>query len=308
MECKLTKLFLLVFILTIGVSSFAADCQYNDVKLQVLGSGGPELDDERNSSGYIIWYKNKAKLMVDTGPGTSTSFSQTGAKFEDLKGILFTHFHVDHSSDFSALIKGSFFTKRTEDLNIFGPAANAIMPSATDYLARSIGEKGAHPYLNDYLIKEGRAKYKVKATNVPLIKNKTFNYSIKNSIEVSATPVDHGSIAAVAWRIEIAGCSIVFSGDMTNRFNVLKDFAKNANILVASNAIPEKASKRAMGLHMPPSQIALIAKDAQVKKLVLSHFMKRTLSTQANTLNVIKKVYKEEIEFAKDGLIIMLKN
>jgi ribonuclease BN (tRNA processing enzyme) len=298
------KIFIFICVSIIQSYSYAVTCNYSDVKLQVLGSGGPELDDGRNSSSYIVWYKNKARVLIDTGPGTSTSFSQTGAKFEDLQGILFTHFHVDHSADFPALIKGSFFTKRTEDLNIFGPAGNAIMPAATEYLSRIIGDSGAHAYLNSYLKKKGRAKYKVIATNVPLQKNTTFNYSLGSDIKASATPVDHGPIATIAWRIQVADCSIVFSGDMTNRFNVLGKFANNADILVANNSIPEKASARAMGLHMPPSQIALIAKKAKVKKLVLSHFMKRTLSTQTTTLKVIKKIYKGIVVLAEDGMFI----
>lgn len=93
---------------------------------------------------------------------------------------------------------------------------------------------------------------------------------------------------------------------MTNRFNVLEKFAKNADILVASNSIPEKASKRAKTLHMPPSEIGLIAKKSQVKKLVLSHFFKRTLSTQKETITTVKKTFKGELVLASDGLLVNL--
>ena len=295
------------FILVLSsFSIFANTCQTKDVQLQVLGSGGPELDDGRNSSGYIIWYKNKARLLVDTGPGTSTSFSKTGAKFEDIHSILFTHFHTDHSADFVALIKGSFFTNRTEVLNIYGPAANKVMPSTSEYLSRVIGDSGAFPYLNGYIVKKGRAKYKVVATDIPLEKSKVFNYTINDNIKLAATTVHHGKIAAVALRIEVGQCSIVFSGDMTNRYNILKTLAKDADLLVANNAIPEKTSKRAKGLHMPPSEIGKIAKEAKVKKVLLSHFMKRTLSTQKETIEIIKTSYKGPIQLATDGLIIQL--
>ena len=35
--------------------SYANQCKSDQVKLQVLGSGGPEINDGRNSSGYLIW-------------------------------------------------------------------------------------------------------------------------------------------------------------------------------------------------------------------------------------------------------------
>ena len=251
----LTKVLLINFMAFISISTYA---QCKNVKLQVLGSGGPELDDGRNSSSYILWNNNKSVLLVDTGPGTSTSFSKTGAKFEDLQAVLFTHFHVDHSADFPALIKGSFFTKRAEDLQIFGPSGNEVMPSATEYLSRTFGRKGVYAYLNPYLLKEGRAKYKIVATNIPLTKRKTSSYSVGNNIKIFATAIDHGPIAAIAWRIEIKGCSIVFSEDMTNKFDTLTNFSKNAEVLVASNSIPEQASSRAKTLHMPPTEIGLI--------------------------------------------------
>lgn len=295
---------LFIFLLLLSPCIKAGTCQHDQVNLQVLGSGGPELDDGRNSSSYIIWHQNKAKILVDSGPGASTSFSQTGAKFEDIESVLFTHFHVDHSADFPAFIKGSYFTNRSNDLNIFGPTGNTLMPAASEYLSRMLGDKGAYAYLNSYLIKQGRAKYKVIATDVPRRKGELIEYSLGRHIKGTATMVDHGPISAIAWRIELAGCSVVFSGDMTNQFNVLATLAKEADILVANNAIPEKASERAMGLHMKPSQIGLVAKQANVKKLLLSHFMKRTLSTQVESKQQIRKNYKGRIEMATDNMII----
>ncbi len=98
----------------------AADCPQGRVRLQVLGSGGPELNDGRASSGYLVWVDDKAVVLVDAGPGTSVAFGESGARFEDLQAILLTHLHVDHSADLPAYIKGSFFTRRSEDLPVLG--------------------------------------------------------------------------------------------------------------------------------------------------------------------------------------------
>jgi ribonuclease BN (tRNA processing enzyme) len=76
--------------------------------------------------------------------------------------------------------------------------------------------------------------------------------------------------------------------------------------LVANNAVPENASGAALNLHMTPSAIANIAKKAQVKQLVLSHFMKRTLAIQKETQGIIRHKYRGPIHLATDGMIISL--
>jgi ribonuclease BN (tRNA processing enzyme) len=201
------------------------------------------------------------------GAGASNAFGDSGAKFENLQGILLTHLHVYHSADLPALIKGSYFTSRNTDLGLYGPAANDLMPSTDEYLQRLLSDKGAFSYLKDYVNKRSIIDYKLLVTDVPLLKGQTFDYSLTNAISATATYVHHGPVAAIAWRVELAGFAIVFSGDMSNRFGVLSKLAKDADILVAHNAVPENVSGIALNLHMPPSEIAKIAKQAQVKSL-----------------------------------------
>jgi len=285
---------------------YSKQCNSDQVKLQVLGSGGPEIDDGRNSSGYLIWHKNKARVLIDAGAGSSVEYGKTGARFEDLQGILLTHLHVDHSADLTAFIKGSYFTSRNTNLPLYGPAANDLMPSTSHYLQRLMGDKGAFAYLKGYVNKRATADYKVVATDVPLIKGQTSTYALGQGITAKATFVHHGPVAAVAWRVEVAGCSIVFSGDMSNQFDVLTSFTKKADLLVANNAVPDNASGAALNLHMTPSAIAQIAKRAQVSQLVLSHFMKRTLLIQKETRGIIRQKYRGPILLATDGLIVNL--
>jgi ribonuclease BN (tRNA processing enzyme) len=70
--------------------------------------------------------------------------------------------------------------------------------------------------------------------------------------------------------------------------------------------VPDNASGTALNLHMTPSAIAKIAKKAQVKQLVLSHFMKRTLNIQKETLGIIRARYRGPIHLATDGLVVSL--
>ena len=74
--------------------------------IQILGSGGAELDDRRAGVSYIVWIDGKAKLLVDAGPGTALRFDESGAKLEDLDAILFTQLQAAHTSDLIDLIAG----------------------------------------------------------------------------------------------------------------------------------------------------------------------------------------------------------
>ena len=98
------KIFCTLLSILLSTHTNANLCKNDQVKLQVLGSGGPELDDGRNSSGYLIWYQDKARVLIDAGAGTSVEYGRSGAKFEDLDAILLTHLHVGHSADLAAVI------------------------------------------------------------------------------------------------------------------------------------------------------------------------------------------------------------
>jgi ribonuclease BN (tRNA processing enzyme) len=52
--------------------------------------------------------------------------------------------------------------------------------------------------------------------------------------------VIHGSVPALAWRVEIGGKSIVFSGDTNGEGNLVR-LAKDADLFIAHNAVPEGA-------------------------------------------------------------------
>ena len=75
-------------------------CQPNGVWLQVLGSGGPELDDGRASASYLVWRDGKARLLIDMGGGSAQRFEESGANLNDLDVILFTHFLKPDSGHF----------------------------------------------------------------------------------------------------------------------------------------------------------------------------------------------------------------
>lgn len=93
---------------------------------------------------------------------------------------------------------------------------------------------------------------------------------------------------------------------MSNQYGTLKRLAQGSDLLVANNAIEESASGVARNLHMPPSEIGKIAKHAGVKKLLLTHFMQRSLKVIDASIKIITRQYKGEIIKTEDLMTIEL--
>jgi ribonuclease BN (tRNA processing enzyme) len=281
-------------------SAAAQSCGSQGVAAQVLGSGGPELQDKRASSSYLVWKDGQALVLVDTGGGSALRFGESGAQMSQLDVLLFTHYHVDHSADFPALIKSSWFEDRKRPLPIYGPAGNDFMPSTTEFVYDFFGEKhGAYRYLSELLVPGEEGSYKMQPHSVVAGSTRVAAFR-SNGLAVYAVRVVHGQVPALAWRVEVGGKFIVFSGDTNGDNPGLAQLALNADLFIAHNAVPEGAVGIERRLHMPPSVIGQIAEDAHVKNLVLSHRMLRTLGKEDQTRSEIKKRYSGPVEFAND--------
>ena len=275
------------------------------MSLQMLGTGGPELiGANRASSSYLLWVDGKARVLVDTGPGSVQRFRRSGAAFEDIDVILYSHFHTDHSGDFVSYAKGAFFTERQKNLHVFGPSANtaaqALTLSATDFVQKSIGEDGLYPYLSPLLRPTARWHIIPHTVEWDTERRTALEITaVADDIEISSIAVNHGPLPALAWRIDAAGCSISFSGDMSGISGNLPNLIKDSDILVARNAIPENETGVGAFLHMKPSYIAGAAQDAGVQQLLLTHIMARTADTRA-TKETVQKTYKGKVSFPAD--------
>lgn len=279
----------------------AAACTGHGVELQVLGSGGPELEDKRASTSYLIWQDGQPRILVDSGGGSALRFGQTGARVEQLEAILFTHLHIDHSADFPALIKSSYFEERHRALPVYGPAGNADFPSTTQFVADLFGRKrGAYRYLADFLTGAEEGGYALQAHDASLATHEIRTLFRSSGVTAAATRVVHGGVPALGWRVSVGARSIVFSGDTNGDNGNLERLANAADLFVAHNAIPEGETGAARQLHMPPSVIARIAQTAGVRKIVLAHRMLRTLGRESETRAVIAKVYGGPVAFADD--------
>jgi ribonuclease BN (tRNA processing enzyme) len=281
-------------------SARSQSCGAQGVVAQVLGSGGPELQDKRAMSSYLVWINGQPRVLVDAGGGSALRFGQSGATVSQLEVILFSHFHVDHSGDFSALIKSSWFEDRKGELPIYGPPGNDFMPSTTEFVSDFFdGKRGVYRYLSELLDPGEEGSYRMQPHDVTAGETPIAVFR-HGDIAASAVRVIHDGVPALAWRVEAAGKVIVFSGDTNGDGAGLVRLASNADVFIAHNAVPEGVRGVERRLHMPPSVIGQIAGDAHVKNLVLSHRMLRTLGKEEQTQSEIRKRYAGPLEFAND--------
>jgi ribonuclease BN (tRNA processing enzyme) len=297
--------------MAVALFAQAQHCNDSGIALQVLGSGGPELQTKRASSSYLVWIDGKARVLVDAGGGSALRFGESGAQMADLDVVLFTHLHADHSADLPALIMSSWFENRTRPLPVYGPGGNRLMPSTVAFVrALFDGTRGAYRYLGEFISPLDKSSYKLEPRDIsepapkigaPRHKGPLVLPVFSNErLRVQAVSVVHGQFPALAYRIETGGKSIVLMGDTNGDGNGLPTLAADADLLVAHNAVPEGAGGVERDLNMPPSVIGNIAQAAKAKQLVLSHRMLSTLGKEEETLAAIRKVYAGPTTFADD--------
>ena len=292
MEIKMMKKVLLLLLSITAL--FGAKIEF-----EVLGSGGPEIDG-RASTSYLLWIDNEAKLIVDMGSGAMLRFEESGAKLETLEAVVLTHLHIDHSVDLPSFVKAGYFSQRTNSLDIIGPDDNWYFPSTSEFVENLFGSAGAYRYMRDVL-DEKNDSFQIIPFDIDEQTTKKYK-----SFTLTMIPVHHGIVPALAVRIDIEDKSILISGDTNNKDHSLEKLAKNVDLFVAHHAIPEYAQGYATQLHMKPTEIANIAKKSNVKRVLLTHRMKRTLGTQKETLQIIGKIYQGEVSFAEDKMKIEL--
>ena len=297
------------FIKTLGLSvlcwavflpaqAVAGSCEADrGVVLQVLGSGGPIADDGRASTGYLVWVDGKSRVLIDAGGGTFLRFGEAGARFEDLDFIGLSHLHTDHSADFPALIKSGNFSPRKRALPVAGPGGDGPFPGLESYLESMFGAGGAYAYLGDFL--KGTSG---KPMLVPreIEEGEPAVAYVGDRLRVEALRVPHAIVPTVAFRVSIGDVSLVFASDQNGGNPAFVDFARDASVLVMHMVVPEGVTGVGRKLHAPPSVIGDIAAKAGPGKLVLSHFMARSLAALDDNVALVEDRYDGEVTLAED--------
>lgn len=301
MHFDIVPIVLMVLALALSSSGEARElCGEEGIWIQILGSGGPELNDERAPASYLVWIEGKSRLLVDTGPGSTVAFDLAGGRIKDLEAIVYTQLRAEHASDFPAFVEGSRFGERRRALPVFGPAGNEMMPSMKQFVDAMIGPHGAFRHLQDFLTYNSSGGFRISARDVPSTGRRVWARFATQNLRLASIPVHHGDIPAIAWRVNIGEQSITFSGDFSNQKNTLVELANETDALVVHHSVPESARGDARERHARPSQIGRVARDADVRMLLVSHRMHQTLGRESLSIAAIETYYRGPILFAND--------
>ncbi len=255
-------IYILLFYTILSFTQTKAFCGDKPLALQILGSGGPIADDNRAASGYLLWINGKSRLMVDAGGGTFLRFGEAKARIKDLNLLAISHFHTDHVVDLPAILKGGFFSSRQRPLAISGPSGNYLFPDTQSFIKALFEEKtGAFRYLFGFL-QGNDGLFKLDITTIDATKTTPTIVFKNDEMVISALGVPHGAVPALAYQVDVANKSIVFSSDQNGNFPEFIHFAKGADVLIMPFAIPEQAGRIAKRLHATPSVIEKVAAQA----------------------------------------------
>ncbi len=299
----------LMLVLALAMQSTAAlalnrdgptHCGERGVWLQVLGSGGTELLDERAMPSYLIWHNGKARLLVNTAPGSSYNFNRAQARLQDLEAIVFTNLLPESATELPAFMRAGLDSDRRERLFVLGPDGNAGHPGLETLVQRLVGRDGAFPQLADMLQPATDVPFRISLREVPASGNRRWAQFRSEHFQIAAIPVHHGAVPALAWRIELDGKVITIAGSFNNQKNLMPEFAKGSDILVVHHALPESARGQDRDYHLIPSQIGRLARDAEVRSVALAHRSSRTRGIETITQANISEHYSGYVMFAND--------
>ncbi|MCW3137093.1 MAG: ribonuclease Z [Methanophagales archaeon] len=298
------------------------------LRITFLGTGGSTPTPNRNPSAIAV--NREGELMLfDCGEGTQRQMmrAKTGMA---VSSIFITHFHADHVLGIPGLLQTMALQGRKEPLEIFGPRyIDKFL-----YHLLSLGYVGKGFEVKAIELKPGdevrRQKYRIKAIktvhNVESIGYvleedvRPGRFNRERAIELGIKPgplfsrLQSGHTITVDGR-EIRpeqvlgpprpGRKIVYTGD-TRPCESVVEASRGADLLIHDSSMSEEVKQYAIEyMHSTALEAAEVAKEAGVRKLILTHISARysDLGSAMRLEEEAKRVF-ENVEVAKELMTV----
>jgi ribonuclease BN (tRNA processing enzyme) len=312
--CVMIRRLALPIWLFLGSSSLLFAQAPAPLELLVLGSGGPGAAG-RAASSYLIFIDGDARILVDAGPGSFARLGEAKASLSDTDIVLLTHLHIDHVGEIPGLFKARAVSASGPIVfNVWGPTGSpgngedAYFPSTREFLQLLFGPKGAFAYLNHFAAPITLHGHDIPASlehAAPPGNAAPLEILKQDGLRVTAIAGHHGDAPAVIYRIEHAGKSVTFSGDIDARgLPALRSIAKSTDLLVFNTVVLDPPGSPAIlyTLHSPPRAIGQLAREVGAGALLLSHISPAVDESQRAVLESIRLNYAGGVTFATDGM------
>mgnify|MGYP001014043459 FL=1 len=296
------------------------------MKLVYLGTSAAAPTVERSLTCICLVRENEV-LMFDAGEGAQVAYLKAGLSWNKKMKIFVTHLHGDHCLGILGLLQTMSLQKRTESLEIYGPAGIEEFITANIKVLNfglpfpvfiTIVEEGNVVNEKNYQVRCCEAQHGIPAFSYCFEENEKSGvfYPDKakelgvpegklwqelqngNSIEIDGKKIDSSQVTGE----KRAGKKIGISGD-TRPTEKLEEFFKNSDYLSFDCTFSFDLKNRAIETnHSTAKEAAELARKANVKNLILTHFSAR-YNDESVLLNEAKQVHKSAIA-AKDLLEI----
>ena len=296
------------------------------MKLVYLGTSAAAPTPERSLTCICLVRENEV-LMFDAGEGAQVAYLKAGLPWNKKMKIFVTHLHGDHCLGILGLLQTMSMQKRTESLEIYGPAGIEEFITANIKVLNfglpfpvfiTIVEQGDVVNEKKYRISCCEAQHGIPAFSYCFEENEKpgIFYPEKakelgipegkmwqelqngNSVEVNGVKIDSSQVTGD----KRPGKKIGISGD-TRPTEKLQNFFTNSDYLSFDCTFSFDLKDRAIETnHGTAKEAAELAKNANVKNLILTHFSAR-YSDESVLLDEAKQVH-ESVIAAKDLLEI----
>ncbi|MFH1332344.1 MAG: ribonuclease Z [archaeon] len=284
------------------------------MKITFLGTGSMVPTPTRNHTAILLNYQNE-NILIDCGEGTQRQLRVAKISPTKITKILITHWHGDHVLGLPGLIQTLGANEYSKVLDIYGPRGSREF--ITNMFKGFINEFRIKMRINE--INEGVFfKNKDFSLEAKMLKHSSpcFGYSFiegeKRNVNVNYTkkfgltrhPIlrelqEGKSITWKGQRIRVEDATTVRKGKKvtfildTAYTKDAVELARNSDLLVCeATLLDELREKTEEYKHLTTKQAAELAKEAEAKRLVITHFSQRYKDS--------KKLEKEAKEVFKE--------
>lgn len=216
------------------------------MQLTILGSGDFRLEYPVASAGYVV-QAGTTTLKLDFGRGNLVNLAAAGIDWKTIDAVLISHTHPDHISDLFQYLQVFAHLNHTKEIN----------KQLTLY-----GPRGFENFFDHF-----RRMIMTSWDAIPTAREVFDDRLTVGECSITALPMKH-AIDDVGYRIEHRGRILCYTGDTEPNDNLLV-LAHGAHVLLVECSGTNDAP---VAGHMRPTDIARIAREAGVQKVVLTHY------------------------------------